>query len=393
MGEPKDHALYAASSSERWLNCASSLKQIADAPFKKSGAAAGEGELAHELMEFALNAGVKNVVKFYERDTKYPLQMKKDIQGLVSFVNEQRSKHKDTTLLVETKTYLDYVHPTEAFGTLDIGILAPKAGRIYVDDLKYGRIYVSEKDNTQLRYYGVGLAYECNWDFKEFIGTIYQPRAGGQIDRSVTITKKELKAFEQELVEGVDRCESATKTSDLQAGKWCKFCPAKISCPEVRNAGLREAQLVFGSAVQPDPKHLTSNQLKAFLDKAAYLKMWVKEVESYAEERLNEGHKINGWGLTPKRASRVWNNANNFKIGKTSSLKSYQKVKSYGLSFLTTEAKSVSEVEKEMKEAGVPKELIQEFISANSSSVSSGTKLAQTNNDYDVDLLLIEDVD
>lgn len=386
MGEPKDHALYAASSSERWLNCASSLKLSEQAPPRKSGSAADEGTLAHDLMEDALNLNIKNVVKFYENEfhitgrEKYPLQMRKDVQGLVDFVRGQRAKYKESTLLVEVKTYLDYVHPTECFGTLDIGILAPEAGRIYVDDFKYGRMFVSEK-TPQLKFYGVGLAYECNWDFKEFIGTIYQPRSGGKPDRSLTVTKKELKAFEQTLVEGVDKCESATDTSDLVAGKWCTFCPAKLICPEAKNAGLREAQLVFNTPVQPSPKHLTSDQLKAFLDKAAYLKLWVKEVESYAEQRLNEGHKIKGWGLTPKRGSRVWVNQD--------------KVMDLSIGKRLTEWTLVSpaEAEKRLKEAGFKTEAIEKFLKDNVVTVSSGTKLSQTNNEYDFDQLLIDDVD
>jgi hypothetical protein len=148
---------------------------------------------------------------------------------------------------------------------------------------------------------------------------------------------------------------------------------------------LEKAKLDFSSPVQPDPKHLTSDQLKTLLDQAAYLKLWVKEVETYAENRLKSGHRIEGWTLEPTRPTRKWKDHVSFAEGKTKSVKHYIEMKKYGVKFLTTDAKSVAELEKEMKKLKVPSDLVERFLKDNSHAVSSGVKLSnnKTNFNYD----------
>lgn len=115
---------------------------------------------------------------------------------------------------------------------------------------------------------------------------------------------------------------------------------------------------------------MTSIQLKEVLDKAAYLKLWIKEVETYAEKRLNEGLKIEGWGLKAKRAQRVWKDASEVK----ESL--------WGEMYLTTsELISPAQAEKVLRSNKLDGEAIEKFLKANVVAISSGTTLAQ-HDDY-----------
>lgn len=84
---------------------------------------------------------------------------------------------------------------------------------------------------------------------------------------------------------------------------------------------------------------------------------------------MNEGLKIEGWGLRPKRAQRVWKNI--FEVMNTR----------MGKVLLSTELVSPAQAEKILKQRYKP-ELIEEFFKANVVSVSSGMTLAQTTDDY-----------
>lgn len=370
MGAPKKHAKFAASSSERWVNCPASLKLSEKAPPQKSGAAADEGTTAHELMEFALESNVKNVVKFFENDEKYPLEMRKHVQGFVDFVRSEMKPHYE--LLVEEKVFLDFIHPTEAFGTVDVAIIEP-FGVLHIVDFKYGQGFVNHKDNSQMIFYALGIAHKHHYDFEEVRTTIYQPRAGStEAARTDSFSVEKLKSWAKTFKKAVKACETADVQNDLNAGAWCKFCPAKVICPAISKSALESAKLDFSSAVQPAPKSLTSDQLKTILDRSAYLELWIKEVKKYAEDQIRSGMKIQGWGLVPKKAQRVWKNP------ATLAAASFK----YKIKTLKTEPLSPAEVEKEMKAAKVPKELIEQFFKDNVVAVSSGDKLSSTTNDY-----------
>lgn len=365
MGAPKKHAKFAASSSDRWVNCPGSLKLSEKAPPQKSGAAADEGTKAHELMEFALQTDIKSVVKFFQND-EYPLEMRKHVQGFVDFVRNDLKPHHE--LLVEEKVHLDFIHPTEAFGTVDVAIIEP-FGALHIIDFKYGQGFVNHRDNSQMIFYALGIAHKHQYDFEEVHTTIYQPRAGSSDPaRTDSFSVEKLKSWAKTFKQAVKACETADVQKDLNAGAWCKFCPAKVICPAISKSSLQAAKLDFSSAVQPAPKSLTSDQLKTILDRSAYLELWIKEVKKYAEEQVRAGMKIQGWGLEPKRPQRVWADPDGV---------------AEDHEFLLKEVLSTPvEAEKIMKENGWTKKEIEQFFKDNVVAVSGGDKLSSNLNDY-----------
>lgn len=365
MGAPKKHAKFAASSSERWVNCPASLKLSEKAPPQKSGAAADEGTTAHELMEFALESSVKNVVKFFENDDKYPLEMRKHVQGFVDFVRSEMKPHYE--LLVEEKVFLDFIHPTEAFGTVDVAIIEP-FGVLHIVDFKYGQGFVNHKDNSQMIFYALGIAHKHHYDFEEVRTTIYQPRAGStDAARTDSFSVEKLKSWAKTFKQAVKACETADVETDLNAGAWCKFCPAKVICPAISKSTFEMAKLDFSAPIQPAPKSLTSDQLKTILDRSAYLELWIKEVKTYAEQQIRSGMKIQGWGLEPKRPQRVWANP--------------EKIKKKHPQLLVQELLTPTQAEKVLK-GSLNKSELEKFFKDNVVTVSSGDKLSSTTNDY-----------
>ena len=372
MSKPKQHAKFAASSSDRWLNCPSSMVRSEGLPDEPESEAAIQGTIAHELMEYALNTNVGNVVKSFENeDEKFPLEMRKHVQGFVDFVRPQIKDHFE--FLVEEKVQLPFLHPTEAFGTVDVGIIEP-FGTLHVIDFKYGQKFVSHKDNSQMMYYALGLAHSRNFDFDQIKTTIYQPRAGERSDRTDSFSVEKLKKWEKKFKEGIDRVENATEDSDLKAGSWCFFCPAKLRCPEISKKSFERANLLFDAPIQPDPKYLTFDQTKTILDRAAYLELWIKEVKDYAENEIRKGKKISGWELKSKKNLRKWKRVD------------FEELESkYFVDLYERSVKSVAEVEKELKAIGLTKEELEEFFNDNVVSVPSEPTLSQTTNDYDFD--------
>jgi hypothetical protein len=292
------------------------------------------------------------------------------VQGFIDYVWAELEKYPNAKLLVERRVYLDKLDPFEAFGTVDVAIVEP-FGTLHIIDYKDGFEWVGHIDNTQMIYYALGICYEEGFDFGEVKTTIYQPKTGKDGEkyepRTDTFHPDKLLTYEKFFQDAIAVCEIATEDSHLEAGDHCRWCEAKLNCPALTSYSLGLARLDFDSAVQPDPKHLTSDQLKTILDRSAYLELWIKEVKKYAEERLAKGEKISGWNLVPTRSQRVWVEPIMVGLGYPELMKG--------------DLVSVAEAEKILKKKW-DKKTIANFLEEHVVAVSSGCKLNQTTNDF-----------
>ena len=371
--EDKVHAVYSASSSNRWVNCPGSIKLIERAPEQKSGAAAEEGTRAHYLMEQCLI-----------HDT-FPSLIEGDfdpdmVDYVWDFVKWVKSLLKPGfELLVEEKVQLDFIHPTQAFGTVDVAIIEPW-GQLHVIDFKYGRGFVDHVDNTQMIYYALGLAHKHHYDFESIKTTIYQPRSGSlDVFRSDEFSVVKLRNWTKVFKDAVKACEKADPDRDLHPGDWCKFCPATILCPAISKQMFDDVKLDFLAPMQPAPNEFSIQELKTILDRSAYLKLWIKEVQAYAEQKVRLGQKIPGWTLVPTKPQRVWRDVTKVlktKLGSSLTMKD--------------ELVSPAKAEKVLK-TKLTKSELQKFMNEHVVTVSSGDKLA-SNDNYFTDLSL-DDID
>jgi hypothetical protein len=361
--QEKKHSKYSASASARWFACPGSIKRSADCPPQKSSAAADEGTTAHELMEFALNSNVKNVVKFFENDEeKYPLEMREHVQGFVNYVRSEIKPGFE--LYVEEKSECEFIHP-EMGGTADVVIIEP-FGMLHIIDFKYGSGYVDHVENTQMIQYALGVAYKHKFDFDTVKTTIYQPRGGKDVVRSWQMPISELENKWLSLfTNAVSACETADSEKDLTPGDHCKYCPAKIKCPAITTKTLAKVKLDFSAPVLPQGKELSKEQLKTILDKAEYLELWIDEVKRYAESVLKDGGKILGWELAPTRPQRVWQDP--------------AFIKDNYPELTVTELMSPAQAEKVLKKKDFDTKT---FLKDNVAHVSSGVKLSKTEIDY-----------
>jgi hypothetical protein len=119
--------------------------------------------------------------------------------------------------------------------------------------------------------------------------------------------------------------------NQLDAGSWCRFCPAKLVCPLMVD--------LFGAASTADPKkviQLTDESLGRSYQYTAAVKHYLKALEEETFRRLNVGGVVPGTKLVLKKANRV------FKAGAAEVFKKAYPV----LAFTEPELKSPAEMEK-----------------------------------------------
>lgn len=235
------HSKYSASGAERWFECPGSVELSEGLP-SKSSPWAEEGTRAHEVLEFALKAGLKGLD--FVMDPGTPEEMVGHARNARNFLLTLWAKSPTSDFLVEQKVYLDFIHE-EAFGTFDAAIL-DHFGTLHVVDYKYGAgVSVSVKENLQMIFYALGLANRYDWNFKRVRMWIIQPRIKGY-DGPVfwDISMEELMAYIPRFKDAIDR--AVTETDTFVEGSHCHWCRAKTICPLKRRAKEEEARNVFG---------------------------------------------------------------------------------------------------------------------------------------------------
>lgn len=303
------HAKLSASGSERWLECPGSVALSENAPPQGESEYAKEGTTAHECLEFVLK-NRKNL-KAAERMAlkKYPAEMVTHAIESAKYILG-RLDEIGGDLMIETRVDLSFVGP-DMFGTLDAAIVE-EFGRLVIIDYKYGAgIAVDPEENSQLLYYALGIAKLYHFNFAEVELVVVQPRAfheSGETIRSWVTPIETLIEWEAKFRAGVEAVEDPF--APLKSGDWCRFCPARITCPEIKDQAMRNAQIAFSDAdgveSLPAPNSIAVPNLSTILDSCDRLEKWIDSVREHALHVLNRGEKIEGWKLVEKRSIRKW---------------------------------------------------------------------------------------
>lgn len=303
--ENRAHSALGASSAERWMNCPGSIRLIRQVPPQPSSTYADEGTAAHQVCEKALIAGVDAVEyagtteRVREEEFSVDDEMVDAVQVYLDTI--RADIEPGDVLMVEKKFDLGFIKDG-MFGTNDASVYKPAARRLIVYDFKYGRGYaVSAENNSQLKYYGLGSAYEVRSPVDTVELVIVQPRAGGV--RRWSLPFEDLFAWSGELLNAAEATEDPE--AHLSAGSWCKWCPAAAVCPEIHKQALETAKRDFEDVPVP-AETLSLEDLARVLDRLAMFKAWANSVEAYALRQAEGGYEIPGYKLTPKRAMRNW---------------------------------------------------------------------------------------
>jgi hypothetical protein len=161
-------------------------------------------------------------------------------------------------------------------GTPDLVIIWEREKVGLVRDSKYGYAAVEKAElNLQLRVYA--LCVWDNFDLREIYVAITQPKN----PRSEWITLAKYTEGDIELArEHVNEimAASAQENAPLHAGEWCRFCRAKLVCPEFRKLA-QSGLVVFDGELPPE------------LSKAAALARIEKRLAECSDEQLGAMHR------------------------------------------------------------------------------------------------------
>ena len=319
------HSDKGASGAERWMNCPGSSALIAafEMPETDEPSYRAEGIAMHEAAAHCLaaDADTWEIVGQKFHDVEITADMANGVQMYLDRVRPGIDRDKGfhgEQFFIEARLAAPDIHE-KMFGSVDFGALvsrrktgecnddakdaAWKTGFLDVTDLKGGEgIVVDPDDNPQLKYYAFMLIHTKFNDLDDEFPvrlTIVQPRAfhvDGPI-REWWTTVGEIKAWVVR-----DLLPAMRSTDDeLQAGSWCRFCPAKLVCPLL--TGL------FKAAASFDPKAVieaTDVALGLSYGKIEAVKFYLKALEEEVFRRLQANKTVAGTKLVNKKANRVF---------------------------------------------------------------------------------------
>lgn len=337
---PNGHSLFSASAADRWMQCPGSLVLSADAERSTSEYAA-EGTVAHDVLTHCLQHGVRAEqllgakLKADGYEFTVDPEMVDAVQVCLDYVDAL--KGDDGTVLVDQRVnyshYLD-VPEDQAWGTADVIVL--RGNEVTALDYKHGKgVLVDARDNRQCKLYGLGvvrLIEEVLGEKPERIRlAISQPRVTDKpSEHDLSVAELELWGYGEarSAACSVLNAQSEPPINAGQAEDWnglflrpgekqCKFCPAKATCPALREevigtvtAGGRAADPEeFDDALNfvPRPEAQDHIWISRCLDKVDMIEDWCKAVRAEAERRLLAGEPVPGYKVVAgKKGARAW---------------------------------------------------------------------------------------
>jgi hypothetical protein len=204
---------------------------------------------------------------------------------------------------IETKFHRPEFHP-QAFGTIDWFGVSVTEERVDIVDYKHGEgVVVEVINNTQLSYYAYLVLGDDREEYPDATRVhlhVVQPRAAhyeGPI-RSLETSAKAIRRWAYEVLRPA--MERTTSDRYLHMGEWCRFCPAKLVCPAMRQ--MHALVMRDNTAVELMP----DEQLDALYGQMPQARMFLKALENEVERRALQGHSFANAKVVDKRANRAW---------------------------------------------------------------------------------------
>ena len=328
MGEDKAHSSIGASSCERWWNCPGSIALIEAGKYpSKPSVYSAEGTVAHSLCEEMLTAEIKSraalrdLVGTERKADGFTIKIDEEmVDSVLVYVDtiladqaEMKASKKTAPIVwkAEERIVVSSADP-KAYGTLDFGMYR-KGDVLYIEDFKYGKgVPVDVVDNKQLMYYACGfMDTVAGWAFDKVVLKIIQPRAphaDGPV-RSWEVSVRTLVVFRDELKQRI----AATRKpgAKLEAGDWCKFCPALSACPamyqKAQDTAKSDFSIIPASApALPVVAGLTAEQLADGLKWEPIISSFFEAMRQRAKEMLEAAQEVPGFKLVRSKSNRQW---------------------------------------------------------------------------------------
>lgn len=293
------HSKLGASQYDRWGKslggCPGSVR-LCEGVEKRSSEYAERGTEAHTLAYSKLSGHPYALLGDEEEDAS--------VDTYVAYVNDCALPNQpppNAQRFLEQRFDLTRYHPN-LYGTADAVIHWPQVKKLKVIDYKHGAgVPVEVEENAQLMYYGLGAMSSLNAPVASIELVIVQPRCfhpDGLI-RSWKTTPARLLDFVADLVDDAKATEDPN--AELVPGDHCRWCPAKATCPALREKSMALAAQSFTSLTPYNPQSLSQT-----LSMLSVIETWVKGVREFAYREAEQGRPPPGWKLVDKRAMRKW---------------------------------------------------------------------------------------
>lgn len=316
------------SSAERCIECPGSYAlinqigpEVSEAPDYQK-----EGTMAHALAAHCLD----NNLDCWESLEHFPEATSADaVQFYLDYV-----RSRGGTRVVEHAISNPKFHPL-AYGRMDCAILDPlpiegePVCKLEIDDYKHGLgVQVAVEHNVQERYYAFNFAAGDDWpvdwprlaDMDWVRLVIVQPRGfdvGGPV-RSVVVRWGDIVNWAyNKLLPAMKKAEAGAP--EYKMGGWCRFCPAKLACPEMRSlgndagfawTGLGEKAIdpVLGTVTAPEEQLPTFDDawISEWYGRLPMLRMFIKAINDETERRVKDGKLITTAKLVNQIVHRAW---------------------------------------------------------------------------------------
>lgn len=328
--EKAAHSPLGASNCERWWNCPGSVAliekcKVKDVPSKY----AAEGTVAHSVAADLIlkllgreNVAVKQGAVRTADGFEFMIteEMLSAVNVYVEHVTDLLYVHDLGAEYADVEQKIRIPHPdpdvSDLFGTTDLRLRVPYS-RLIVEDYKHGAGQpVEAQNNKQLLYYAYGsylsLPEDDRDNYPVIEMVIIQPRTPGDAIDSWEVATDEVIDFGAELLVRA----SATNDPDapLNAGTWCKYCPAKVSCPALRETIQREAGLDFVNLPAtispynlPTVDDYSPEQIANILAHKSMIEDFLDALHKHAFSMAERGIEIPGYHLVEKWGHRKWN--------------------------------------------------------------------------------------
>ena len=301
MTEQKDHCRYAPSSAERWTSCTASLDLIDSLNLpEQTSSYAAEGQRLHELMHQRLlgNPPPKDITKDEIETVRSAMQLSEPF----------RKSFDDIELEMEVSQNLA---GQNVYGTVDFLGYSAEDKELLVLDWKFGRgIAVNAKKNKQLVIYAnlaASMMMEVGAVIDKVLMVIIQPRIPKTHGPSSSCWVLSTSELQGEMLEIKDAIQNIVN-KDVEYKPTpdnCRFCPAKMHCPEIAKAVIKSEQDIRTISEGREVAIEELARLRAVCDLAVQAK---KILDARAFEYMNQGGKIEGLRLRKGRAgARKWN--------------------------------------------------------------------------------------
>jgi len=291
------------STAKRVIACPGSVTLVQQMPPKPSSKYADEGTLLHNAIADVLGQGTppaSHIGASYQGVTlTEELHAEKLIPALRAL--DEVDPHREMEFQVEAVVGFGDALPG-VFGSADL--IGRIGRRAIVLDWKFGAgVAVDVEENAQAMFYAAAAMRTdaTRWAFKgveEVELIIVQPaHAPHHIKRWVT-TPGRILNFERELFVAVKT--ALLPDAPLTSGDHCRWCAAKPVCPLLTGA--------VGRALQTSIKALDADRMAAYVGHADLLETWIADVRALAQTMMEQGVRLPGYKLVPKRGTRKWLN-------------------------------------------------------------------------------------